>query len=30
VLFGSVPIIVAYLLAQKQFISGLTAGAIKG
>ena len=30
VLCGSVPIIVAYLLAQKQFISGLTAGALKG
>ncbi len=30
VLFGSLPIIVAYLFAQKQFISGLTAGAIKG
>ena len=30
VLVGSIPIIVAYLLAQKQFISGLTAGAIKG
>lgn len=30
VLFGSVPILIAYLCAQKQFISGLTAGAIKG
>lgn len=30
VLFGSVPILIAYLCAQKQFISGLTSGAIKG
>ena len=30
VLCGSVPIIVAYLLAQKQFICGLTAGGLKG
>lgn len=30
VLFGCVPILIAYLFAQKQFISGLTAGAIKG
>jgi len=30
VLFGTVPVIIAYILAQKQFISGLTAGAIKG
>ncbi len=30
VLVGSIPIIVAYLIAQKQFISGLTAGALKG
>lgn len=30
VLFGTIPVIVAYILAQKQFISGLTAGALKG
>ncbi len=30
VMLASFPIIVAYLLAQKQFISGLTAGALKG
>ena len=30
VLVGSIPIIVAYIIAQKQFISGLTAGALKG
>lgn len=30
VLFATVPVIVAYLCAQKQFISGLTSGAMKG
>lgn len=30
VMFATLPIIVAYLLAQKQFIEGLTAGALKG
>lgn len=30
VLFASLPIIVAYVFAQKNIISGLTAGAIKG
>ncbi len=30
VLCGSVPVIIAYIIAQKQFISGLTAGAMKG
>lgn len=30
VMFATMPIIIAYLLAQKQFIAGLTAGALKG
>ena len=30
VMFATLPIIIAYLLAQKQFITGLTAGALKG
>jgi len=30
VFFGSFPVVIAYLLAQKQFVSGLTAGALKG
>lgn len=30
VMFATLPIIIAYLLAQKQFIEGLTAGALKG
>jgi len=30
VLFATVPVIIAYLCAQKQFISGLTSGAMKG
>lgn len=30
VMFATLPIIIAYLMAQKQFIEGLTAGAIKG
>lgn len=30
VLLGSLPIVVLFLVAQKQFISGLTAGAVKG
>ena len=30
VLFASVPVIIAYLCAQNQFIDGLTAGATKG
>ncbi|MDY3919663.1 MAG: carbohydrate ABC transporter permease [Candidatus Limivivens sp.] len=30
VLFATVPIVVVYLLAQEQFISGLTVGAVKG
>ena len=30
VLFATVPVIVAYICAQKQFISGLTSGAMKG
>ena len=30
VMFATLPIIIAYLLAQRQFIEGLTAGALKG
>lgn len=30
VFFGTFPVVVVYLLAQKQFVSGLTAGALKG
>ncbi|RKP56298.1 carbohydrate ABC transporter permease [Cohnella endophytica] len=30
VFFGTFPVVVAYLFAQKQFVSGLTAGALKG
>lgn len=30
VLFATVPIMIVYLLSQKQFISGLTSGAMKG
>jgi raffinose/stachyose/melibiose transport system permease protein len=30
VMFATLPIIIAYILAQKQFIEGLTAGALKG
>lgn len=30
VMFATLPIVIAYLLAQKEFISGLTAGALKG
>jgi raffinose/stachyose/melibiose transport system permease protein len=30
VLFASLPIIIAYIAAQKQFVAGLTAGAVKG
>ena len=30
VMFATLPIIIAYILAQKQFITGLTAGALKG
>jgi raffinose/stachyose/melibiose transport system permease protein len=30
VLFATVPVIIAFLFLQKQFIAGLTAGAIKG
>lgn len=30
VFFGTFPVIIAYLLAQKQFVGGLTAGALKG
>ncbi len=30
VLFATLPIIVLYLMAQKQFIAGLTSGALKG
>lgn len=30
VMFATLPIIIAYLFAQKQFIAGLTAGALKG
>jgi raffinose/stachyose/melibiose transport system permease protein len=30
VLFATSPVIIAYLLLQKQFIAGLTAGALKG
>ena len=30
VMFTTLPIIIAYLLAQRQFIEGLTAGALKG
>ena len=30
VLLGSLPVLIGYLFAQKQFISGLTAGAVKG
>lgn len=30
VMFATLPIIIVYLLAQKQFIEGLTAGALKG
>ena len=30
VLFACLPIIIAYIAAQKQFVAGLTAGAVKG
>lgn len=30
VLFATAPIVIIYILAQKQFVKGLTAGAIKG
>ena len=30
VLFAIVPVIVVYLLSQKSFVAGLTAGALKG
>ncbi|WP_343247909.1 carbohydrate ABC transporter permease [Diplocloster hominis] len=30
VMFATLPIVIAYLLAQRQFIEGLTAGALKG
>jgi raffinose/stachyose/melibiose transport system permease protein len=30
VLFGTLPVIIMYLFMQKQFIAGLTAGALKG
>ena len=30
VMFATLPIVIVYLLAQKQFISGLTSGALKG
>lgn len=30
VMFATLPIVILYLLAQKQFISGLTSGAVKG
>lgn len=30
VMFATLPILIAYILAQKQFISGLTSGALKG
>jgi len=30
VMFATLPIVIVYLLAQKQFIAGLTSGAIKG
>ncbi|MBC7961296.1 MAG: carbohydrate ABC transporter permease [Vallitaleaceae bacterium] len=30
VMFATLPIVIAYLLAQKQFIAGMTAGALKG
>lgn len=30
VFFGTVPVVLVYLVAQKQFVNGLTAGALKG
>lgn len=30
VMFATLPIVIAYIFAQKQFITGLTAGALKG
>ncbi len=30
VMFATLPIVIAYLLAQKEFVSGLAAGAVKG